>query len=98
MITIPIRLRFRCIQLCCLLVQAIVVGALAYFLAAVFALSNKGSDPQGMTLEGWSYLVAAMIVACLLYWVTGRVRDYATRQLKSTSPDSKLRTPNSSLS
>jgi hypothetical protein len=91
------RLKCRCIQLACLLVQAVVLWAFAYFMAAVFALSSKGYNAPGMTLEGWGYLVAALVVAAFLYLVTGRVRDRATKQLRPTFPDSELRTPPSAL-
>lgn len=91
------RLKCRCIQLACLLVQAVVLWAFAYFMAAVFALSNKGYNAPGMTLEGWGYLVAALVITAFLYLATGRARDRATKQLRSTLPDSDLRTPPSEL-
>jgi len=93
----PSHLKYRSIQFTCLLVQAVVLYAFAYFLVAVFELSNKGFNPPGMTLESWGYLVAALVIASGLYWAIGRVRDRAARQLRPTLPDSELRTSPSAL-
>lgn len=90
-------LKHRFVQLTCLLLQAVVLYAFAYFLVAVVELSNKGFHAPGMTLKDWSDLAFALVIASALYWAVGRVRDRAARQLRSTLPDSELRTPSSEL-
>lgn len=98
MIMTSSRFKYRCIHFACLMVQAVVLWAAAYFMVAVFELSNKGYNAPGMTMESWGHLVAGLVIAASLYWAIGRVRGHATKQLRSTLLDSALRIPPSELS
>ena len=91
------RLKFRSIQVICILVLAVLIAVFAFISAAVFANSSKGSETQGVHWKGLSTILATFTSTSLLYWGTGIFRDRAAKILKSTPTTIETKTSNSSI-